>query len=155
MRRALLTGATTSLLVVGALVPTAVAHEDEGCSPRPDHVPVCQADAPAGTATFLDPTAWASGADHVSLGEQVYVGPFAEFLASEEAPISIGAESNVQANVRVAGSHELAGAHAAASTGTQAEAGVEVGARVIMAHGVSVFGPARIGVSGEDIPADP
>jgi carbonic anhydrase/acetyltransferase-like protein (isoleucine patch superfamily) len=155
MRRVLLTGATTSLLVVGALVPTAVAHEDEGCSPRPDHVPVCPADAPAETATFLDPTASVSGADHVSLGEQVYVGPFAEFLASEEAPISIGAESDVQDNVLVAGSHELAGGHGAAPTGTQAEAGVEVGERVIMAHGVSVFGPARIGVSGEDIPADP
>jgi carbonic anhydrase/acetyltransferase-like protein (isoleucine patch superfamily) len=155
MRGVLLTGVTTSLLVAGALAPSAVAHEAEDCSPDRDHVAVCPADAPAGTASFLDPTATVSGADHVSLGERVYVAPFAELYASEEAPISIGAESDAQDNVLVLGSHELAGGHSPATTGEQAEAGVEVGERVIMAHGVSVIGPARIGIDGEDIPADP
>jgi carbonic anhydrase/acetyltransferase-like protein (isoleucine patch superfamily) len=155
MRRVLLTGVTTSLLVAGALAPSAVAQEAAGCSPDRDHIPVCPADAPAGTASFLDPTTTVSGADHVSLGERVYVAPFAELFASEEAPISIGAESNAQDNVLVLGSHELAGDHSPATTGEQAAPGVEVGERVIMAHGVSVIGPARIGVDGEDIPADP
>jgi carbonic anhydrase/acetyltransferase-like protein (isoleucine patch superfamily) len=155
MRRVLLTGAATSVLVLGSLSPTAFAHEAEGCSPDRDDVPVCPADAPAETATFLDPTVSVSGADHVSLGEQVYVGPFAEFLASDEAPISIGGQSNVQDNVLVAGSHELAGHHGAAPTGKQTEAGVEVGERVIMAHGASVIGPARIGLEGVHVPAHP
>jgi carbonic anhydrase/acetyltransferase-like protein (isoleucine patch superfamily) len=155
MRRVLLTGAATSVLVLGSLSPTAFAHEAEGCSPDGDDVPVCPADAPAGTASFLDPTATVSGADHVRLGERVYVGPFAELLACADAPISIGAESNVQDNVLVLGSHEPCGGHAPHATAERPEGGVEVGERVIMAHGASVIGPARIGLEGVHVPAHP
>jgi len=43
---------------------------------------VCSTDGSAATAAFLDPTATVTGARHVSLGEQIYVGPFAELRAS-------------------------------------------------------------------------
>ncbi len=110
MRRALLTGATTSCLVLAALTPPALATEEvEGCSPVRGDVPVCPEDAPVGTATFLDPTAVVSGGRHISLAEQVYVGPFARLLANEAAPISIGAESNAQDNVLIAGSRDCDG----------------------------------------------
>jgi carbonic anhydrase/acetyltransferase-like protein (isoleucine patch superfamily) len=137
MRRLLLTGATTSLLVVGALAPTAFAHEDEGCSPTRDDVPVCPDDASAETASFLDPTATIDGGKHILLAEQVYVGPFAELLATEEAPISIGEASNVQDNVTV----DARGGH-----------GIEVGERVILAHGSSVVGSASVGIEDSDLP---
>jgi carbonic anhydrase/acetyltransferase-like protein (isoleucine patch superfamily) len=161
MRRALLTGATTSCLVLGALSPQALAREQAegaGCSPTRENLPVCPHDGPAETATFLDPTVKVSGNRHISLGERIYVGPFAQLLADEESPVSIGAESNAQDNVLVLGSRDCdedEDEKAAAPTGEQAEPGVEVGERVIMAHGASVIGPARIGVEGEDIPADP
>jgi carbonic anhydrase/acetyltransferase-like protein (isoleucine patch superfamily) len=156
MRRALLTGATTSLLVIGTLTPSAVASGGHGsCTPTPDGFPVCPADGSAETTSFLDPTVLIDGAEHVSLGERVYVGPFAELRASENAPISIGAESDAQDNVLILGSPDPAGGHAGAPTGRQAEPGVEIGERVIMAHGVSVIGPAVIGIGGGSIPADP
>jgi carbonic anhydrase/acetyltransferase-like protein (isoleucine patch superfamily) len=159
MRRVLLTGATTSCLVLATLSPQALAREEAegaGCSPTRGNVPVCPHDSPAGTATFLDPTVSFSEARHISLAERIYVGPFARLLADEEAPISVGAENNAQDNVLILGARDRDDdERAAAPTGEQAERGVEVGERVIMAHGVSVIGPARIGVEGEDIPADP
>lgn len=162
MRRALLTGGAASLMVVGALAPTAAAQtEGEGCSPDRRNVPVCPFDADLESASFLDPTALVLGARAVSVGESVYVGPFAELIADEHSPVSIGAESNVQDNVVVAGSHELRDEHTGGDTvvegGPQPTAapGVEIGERVILAHGSSVIGPAQIGVTGGDIAADP
>jgi carbonic anhydrase/acetyltransferase-like protein (isoleucine patch superfamily) len=170
MRRTLLTTAVATVMAVGALVPAAAAAEDDrrhgvpagagdgppeagSCSPTGADLPVCPADAPAGTASFLDPSAEVVGGRHVTLGEQVYVAPFASLVASAEAPISVGAESNIQDNVSVVAARELVegpqdGAHAVGG-------GVEIADRVILAHGSSVIGPARIGVGGGDIPADP
>ncbi|MFD2092443.1 LbetaH domain-containing protein [Blastococcus deserti] len=138
MRRLLLTGATASVLVAGTLAPSALARGGgDGCHPTPANQPVCPRVAAADSASFLDPTARVSGGEHVSLGEQVYVGPFAELLAAEEAPITIGPSSNAQDNVTLD-----------ARGGT----GIEVGDRVILAHGSSVLGTAEVGVHASPLP---
>ncbi|MDP9429619.1 MAG: hypothetical protein M3Q47_12410 [Actinomycetota bacterium] len=167
MRRTILTGAAVSLVAATFLVPQAAAGtEEEGCHPVPGNTPVCPADGAAETAAFLDPSARVVGGEHTTLGTSVYVGPFAELVSDEEAPVSIGAESNVQDNVSVVGARRLVGdpGEGAGVSGSseqhpagtaQPPAGVEVGERVIMAHGSSVIGPAQIALTGSDIPADP
>jgi len=171
MRRTLLTTAAATVMAVGALVPATAAAEDDrrhgvpagaptgdgppetgGCSPTEADLPVCPADAPAGTASFLDPSVEVVGGRHVRLAEQVYVGPFARLVASAEAPISVGAESNLQDDVSVVAARELV---EGPQDGVAAGGGVQIADRVILAHGSSVIGPARIGVGGGDIPADP
>jgi len=133
MRRLLLTGAT-SLLVIGTMSPALAGTEREDCGPG-DH----PGSASAATASFLDPTAVVSGAEHVALGTQVYVGPFAELLADADSPIRIGEASNVQDNVLVD------------ATGGS---GIEIGDRVILAHGASVLGSAEVGVEVSSLPDD-
>ena len=166
MRRRLLTTAAASVMAVGALAPASAEREAEGCHPTAGNLPVCPAGGAAETVSFLDPTARVVGGEHVTLGESDYVGPFAELVAGEEAPISIGPESNVQDNVSVLGSRDLAGdpdedpsvfgsSGEPAPGGPQAEAGVEVADRVIMAHGSSVIGPAKVGIGGGPIAANP
>jgi carbonic anhydrase/acetyltransferase-like protein (isoleucine patch superfamily) len=160
IRRVLVAGvAASALLLTGMVSLSATAAEPEGCHPTKENRPVCQAGSPAETATFLDATAEVEEPEHVSLAEHVYVGPFAELVADDDAPISIGDESNVQDNVQILGardddSDDDGGRRAARGEG-HAEPGVEIGDRVILAHGVSVIGPAQIGVEGSDIPADP
>jgi carbonic anhydrase/acetyltransferase-like protein (isoleucine patch superfamily) len=137
MRRALLTGSAATAVVVGTFTPALAESDERRCSPTRGNVPVCSTDGSAATATFLDPTATVRGARHVTLGERSYVGPFAELHASRRAPISVGASSNVQDNVLVD-----------ARGGT----GIEVGDRVILAHGSSVVGSARIGIEESPLP---
>jgi carbonic anhydrase/acetyltransferase-like protein (isoleucine patch superfamily) len=140
MRRTVLIGSTTTLLVAGTFAPTALADSDpHGCSPTEGNRPVCSVGAAADHATFLDPTATVEGARYTTLGEQTYVGPFAELLASERAPITVGEASNVQDNVTVD-----------ARGGT----GIEVGDRVILAHGSSVLGSASVGTEERELPAE-
>jgi len=115
---------------------------------------VCTAGSPAETATFLDPTARVQNPQHVTLGERVFIGPFAEVLAAGDAPISIGAESDAQDNVLILGKRSGDRNQATRGEG-RARPGVEIADRVIMAHGVSVIGPAQIGIQGTNIPADP
>ena len=95
-------GATSALLLAGLLPQSAAGAAPEGCHPGP-WSPVCRAGAPAATATFVDPTARVENAKHISLGERVFVGPFAELVATADAPISIGEESNAQDNVLILG----------------------------------------------------
>jgi carbonic anhydrase/acetyltransferase-like protein (isoleucine patch superfamily) len=137
MRRSLITGSAAAALLAGGVLTPALASDTEGCSPTAGNRPVCAAGDPAETATFLDPTATVVGGKHVSLGQQTYVGPFAELLATPTAPITIGEASNAQDNVTVD-----------ARGGT----GIEVGDRVIMAHGSSVLGSAEVGVSESPLP---
>src|SRR3712207_4001470 len=99
MRRALLTGSAATAVVVGTLTPALAQTDERRCSPTRENVPVCARDGSAATATFLDPTATVTGARHISLGQQGYVGPFAELHATRHAPIGVGASSNVQDNV--------------------------------------------------------
>jgi len=137
MRRTLLSSAAAVALLGAATSPATAETEREGCSPTPQHVPVCPIEAAPDTASFLDPTAAVSGAEHVSLGPRVYVGPFAELLADVDSPITIGAASDVQDNVLV---------------DATAGSGIEIGDRVILAHGASVLGSAEIGVQESPLP---
>ncbi len=152
-KRLLLAGAVSCLLTAGALPASSAGAAEEGCSPTSENRPVCPSGGSAATATFLDPTARITAPHRVRLAEQVYVGPFAELLASDDAPISVGPESNVQDNVLVLGSR--AGTEHAEDGDGHADEGVEIAGRVILAHGASVIGPAQIGVEGEDVEADP
>jgi len=82
-------------------------------------------------ATFLDPTADLKRADRIVLGHTNYIAPFATLDASL-GPITISEGSNVQDNVLL-----QAGA-----------TGIAIGDHVILAHGVTVTGDARIGTHG-------
>ncbi|WP_254921429.1 acetyltransferase [Nodularia sp. NIES-3585] len=72
---------------------------------------------------------------NVTLGEKVYVAPFAQLNATN-APISIGADSNVQDQVKI----------------TASGTGVQIGERVILAHMAVVKGAAKIGTQGSTGP---
>ncbi len=126
--------------------------EEETCSPLPDDRPVCAADAPLETAAFLDPTARVPDPASVELGHSVYVAPFAVLSSSGSARITIGAESNVQDNVRVFGgiARRATVRAAMAAAGLAPQSGVQIGERVILAHGSEVRGPARIGVDASE-----
>ncbi|MEI2583609.1 acetyltransferase [Scytonema sp. PRP1] len=109
------------------------------CNPTAANLPICPSAAPSASATFVDPTATITNPTNISLGEKVYVAPFAELNATT-APITIAADSNVQDQVRILAS------------GT----GVEIGSRVIMAHMATVKGAAKIGTQGSTGPfSDP
>lgn len=109
------------------------------CNPTAANLPICPSAAPSESATFLDPTATITNPTNISLGEKVYVAPFAELNATT-APISIAADSNVQDQVRILAS----------------ETGVEIGSRVILAHMATVKGAAKIGTQGSTGPfSDP
>ena len=137
MRRALLTGSAATVVVVGTLTPALAETDGRGCSPTRGNVPVCPTDGSAATAAFLDPTATVGGARDVTLGQQVYVAPFAELFATRHAPIAIGEASNVQDNVTV---------------DARGGEGVEIGDDVILAHGSSVLGTASVGVESRPLP---
>ncbi len=105
------------------------------CNPTTNNLPICPSAAPSESASFLDPTAIIKNPINITLGEKVYVAPFAE-LDATNAPISIDADSNVQDQVKIIAS------------GT----GVEIGERVIMAHMATIKGAAKIGTQGSTGP---
>jgi carbonic anhydrase/acetyltransferase-like protein (isoleucine patch superfamily) len=85
--------------------------------------------------TFVDPTATFMYPEHVTLGNLVYVGPFATLRAGaegEEEFIVVGGESNIQDNVTIS------------ARGGE----VALGEMAILAHGSTVRGPATIGETG-------
>lgn len=85
------------------------------------------------TATFVDPTARLVNRTFITLGNLVYVAPFASLKAGGILqPVRIGNESNVQDSVVVD-----------ATTG-----GILIGDKVILAHGATVKGTAAIGMAG-------
>ena len=143
------TGTATPAAGVGAQAPSST------CSPTPANRPVCSTDAPLTRATFLDPTARVRRPTGVHLGERVYVAPFARLLAGRRAPIVVGDESNAQDNVAVSAAPARSAAELArlAAVGLGPDDGVRTGERVILAHGSSVRGPARLGVLAEGEPA--
>ncbi len=71
-------------------------------------------------ASFVDSTATITKRANVTLGKEVYVGPFAHLISSNN--ITIGDESNVQDNVVIDAS----------------QSSVELGKMAILAHGASV-----------------
>ena len=96
--------------------------------------PVTEAVDNTSTATFIDPTAVIHNARAITIGAQVYIGPFATMSARRGATISIGNSSNVQDSVAI----RAAGRHG----------GVVIGDQAILAHNASVIGPATIGAPG-------
>ncbi|WP_375434439.1 hypothetical protein [uncultured Hymenobacter sp.] len=151
--------------------------EEEGFSPVQRNRPILPASAPAEEATFIDPTVIITNARAISLGKQIYIGPFASLIASdyhnddrsagtpvtpvglrgndeEDIKIRIGKETNLQDNVTVIAEAEHSSAEHAKIALLGIE-GVEIGERVILAHGSTVKGPAQIGIQGTDIPSDP
>jgi carbonic anhydrase/acetyltransferase-like protein (isoleucine patch superfamily) len=115
-----------------------------GCFATNDNRPVCPQDAALAEASFLDPTVTVQRPDAVRLAPQVYVGPFAE-LRAVGGWIRIGPESNVQDSVRVHAEGAGTGRELA-RVGLRPGNGVFTGERVILAHGSTVKGPARLGV---------
>ena len=93
---------------------------------KPFDAPVAAADG----ATFVDPTASLGTRANINLGQQVYIGPFANLHSGSMDPrraVTVGNESNVQDNATL-----------------EAEiAAVTLGEQVIIAHGATVRG-ARI-----------
>jgi carbonic anhydrase/acetyltransferase-like protein (isoleucine patch superfamily) len=160
-----------------AVAATAGAQVGSRCAPTPDNRPVCPRSAPPETANFVDETVRVASARHISLEGRVYVGPFAELIAARGAPIDIGEESNVQDNVSIYGAgrkrsrdddeHESREGHKGKSRrhhgrkrsegygyGEPLDPGVEIGERVILAHGATVIGPARLGMTGGPVAAN-
>lgn len=121
-------------VVVGFQVHKPPAVASSVCNPTSANRPICPSTATT-TATFIDPAATINNPGNITLGEKVYVAPFAELNATN-ASIRIDAESNVQDQVRILAS------------GT----GVEIGPRVIMAHMATVKGAAKIGTQGSTGP---
>ncbi len=152
----------TIIALGGLLLPLAasvqIAHSQSsatgGCKPTSTNRPICSSGASLETATFIDPTVEIAAPENITLKPQVYIGPFAQLQASTKASITIGKESNAQDNVKIYAQFQRNAAEQqkVAALGVQ---GVEIGARVIMAHGASVKGPAQIGVQGSPISADP
>ncbi|WP_414565628.1 MULTISPECIES: acetyltransferase [unclassified Anabaena] len=105
------------------------------CNPTVGNLPICPSTAPSESASFVDPTAIITNPTNITLGEKVYVAPFAQ-LDATYAPISIAADSNAQDQVKIIAS------------GT----GVQIGERVIMAHMAVVKGAATIGTQGSTGP---
>ncbi|MBW4685256.1 MAG: acetyltransferase [Komarekiella atlantica HA4396-MV6] len=105
------------------------------CNPTVGNLPICPSTAPSESASFVDPTATITNPTNITLGEKVYVAPFAK-LDATNAPISIAADSNAQDQVKI----------------TASGTGVQIGERVIMAHMAIVKGAAKIGTQGSTGP---
>ncbi len=105
------------------------------CNPTEGNLPICPSAAPSESANFIDPTATITNPANITLGGKVYVGPFAQLNATD-APISIGAGSNVQDQAKI----------------TASGTGVQIGERVIMAHFTAIKGAAKIGLQGSTGP---
>ncbi len=94
-------------------------------------------------ASFVDSTATITKRDNVTIGTEVYIGPFANLISSNN--ITIGDESNAQDNVVIDAS----------------QSAVELGKMAILAHGASVKNGTRMGTEGKcpapaaDAHADP
>lgn len=121
------------LLCIASLELTA-ADPFEGHAPVPGNRPVLSGGSKPDKATFIDPTAQITGAGAIEIGCQSYIGPFAFLVATDIGNIRIGDGSNIQDNVTVM-ANDLDGA-------------IEIGDHVIIAHGTTIRGGARIGRPG-------
>lgn len=133
--RAILSAFTAIILALVTVVQVDAQPAFASCTPTVFNLPVCPSTAASTSASFVDPTAIISNPTNISLGEKVYVGPFARLNATN-APISIGNDSNAQDQVSI----------------TASGAGVTIGERVILAHLATVQGAATIGVNGSTGP---
>lgn len=151
--------AAAIVATVFAVSTSATAQEGAECHPYPRERPVCPREAPVETANFLDDTARVKSPGDITLEGKVYVGPFAELFADDDAPIAIGEESNVQDNVTIDAEgrrHDDDDDDDRDRHRDRRRAeGVDTGERVILAHGATVIGPARLGMTGGPAPANP
>jgi carbonic anhydrase/acetyltransferase-like protein (isoleucine patch superfamily) len=155
------------IITLTALAPTlavsTLVHATASCTPTSSNRPVCPSQAPLDKASFIDPTVKIRSPKRVSLGQQVFVGPFADLVArldnddddeddnKPSADILIGASSNVQDHVKIDAhwNHRRS-----ASDNNKVKAlfsgikhqGVDIGERVVLAHRVTVKGQAQLGV---------
>jgi carbonic anhydrase/acetyltransferase-like protein (isoleucine patch superfamily) len=116
--------------------------------------PVCPHEAAPEVATFIDPTVTITGAEQITLGQRIYIAPFARLLAGEAA-IYIGSETNVQDNVTIFSTCERDASteQCIASLGLHQKSGVVIADQCVLAHGATVKGPAHIGIGKGNIPA--
>lgn len=131
----------------------------DGFHPTARNRPIGPRGTPPECATFIDPTVEIRRAGNIDLHSQVYVAPFARLLADRDAKIKIEAETNVQDNVTIyahfRGRDGNAKQRMKAINLSKEDEGVEVAERSILAHGSTIKGPAKIGVGGTSIGADP
>ena len=97
-----------------------------GCGSSSQLQPFQSGDPLPVAASFVDPTARLAGP--VTIGARVYVAPFAR-IEADKGLIHIGDETDLQDNVFVQGD-------------------VFLGDRVLLAHGCTIKGPARLGATG-------
>jgi carbonic anhydrase/acetyltransferase-like protein (isoleucine patch superfamily) len=157
-RRDLLKGATA----LGISLPFTLTAESAstqawtgtGFHPTGQNRPVCPQGAPPETASFIDPTVTISGDEHLTLGQLVYIGPFARLSASSDAEIHIGSESNAQDNVIILATFErdVVSWKQIAALGLRNDNGVQIAERCILAHGATVKGPVRLGTGHDPHP---
>lgn len=114
--------------------------------PLPAHRPVVPYGATPETASFLDPTVRLTRPESITVGRHVYIAPFNR-LDGSDGPIAIGDSADLQDNVTVFGAARRSSEEQQrlAAIGLANHDGVTIGARVILAHGASVKGPARLG----------
>jgi carbonic anhydrase/acetyltransferase-like protein (isoleucine patch superfamily) len=121
------------------------------CHPTRLNRPVCPQGAPPESASFIDPTVTITGAEHITLDQHVYIGPFTRLHASSNAEIHIGAETNAQDNVAVLTTfgRDAVSQRRVTALGLHNADGVQIAERCILAHGVTVKGPSRLGVGAD------
>ncbi|MBD2504770.1 LbetaH domain-containing protein [Anabaena azotica] len=133
--RTIFSALTAIILALVTVIQVDAQPAFASCNPTTLNLPVCPSTAASTSASFLDPTAIITNPTNITLGEKVYVGPFARLNATN-GPISIGDDSNAQDQVSI----------------TASGAGATIGKRVILAHLATVKGAATIGVSGSTGP---
>ncbi len=116
--------------------------------------PVCPQGAPPESASFIDPTVTITGAEQITLDQHVYIAPFARLHASSKAQIHMGAETNAQDNVAILAEfdRDAISRRRVAALGLHNDEGVQIAERCILAHGVTVKGPSRLGVGDDPHP---
>jgi carbonic anhydrase/acetyltransferase-like protein (isoleucine patch superfamily) len=114
--------------------------------PLPAHRPVVPYGATPETASFIDPTVRLTRPEFITVGRHVYIAPFSR-LDGSDGPIAIGEAADLQDNVTVFGAVRRSSAEQQhlAAFGLANHDGVTIGARVILAHGATVSGPAMLG----------
>ena len=127
-------------LSAGATVPAEVRAILRGASNgvlvRPN-TPVAPLEAPASSATFVDPSAQVLQGGRVAVGRRDYIAPFV-LLDARGGFIRVGSNSTVQDNASLV-------ANPSRARGTT---GIAIGDNVVVAAGARIVGPASIGGAG-------
>lgn len=156
IKQAAVLGVTLPIAITAESAPALASTGTVGTEFHPveQNRPVLPQGAPPESASFIDPTVMISGAENITLGQLVYIAPFARLFASCNAGIHIGAESNVQDNVTIFSTcerdHDCQMRIAALDL--HDSDGVQIGKQCILAHGATVKGPAILGAGSNSHP---